>query len=135
MRILEHDTDRYGRIVAEVFKGKGKNIGLQLVKKGYAEVYKEYAYQCNEDRLTKFENKAKRKGKGIWDDSDEPKVIDEDNSSHDDFKGDIPLYSGSRAITCSQLSSQREAKQWLGQGHTYLDSDGDGMPCESLPLG
>ena len=45
VRILEHDTDRYGRIVAEVFKGKRKNIGLQLVKKGYAEVYEEYAYQ------------------------------------------------------------------------------------------
>ena len=135
VKLLKHDSDRYGRTVAEVFRGKGKNIGLQLVKKGYAEVYEEYAYQCDEDRLTKFENKAKRKGKGIWDDSDKPKVIDEDDSVKNDFKEDIPPYSGSRAITCSQLSSQREAKGWLEQGHTYLDTDGDGIPCESLPLG
>ena len=135
VKLLEHDTDRYGRTVAVVFKGKGKNIGLQLVKKGYAEVYEEYAYQCDEDKLTKFEKKAKRKGKGIWDDSDEPMLIDEDDSDRGDSKGDIPPYSGSRAITCSQLSSQQEAKEWLRQGHSYLDSDGDGSPCESLPLG
>ena len=31
--LMEHDTDRYGRTVAEVYKGRGKNIGQSLVKK------------------------------------------------------------------------------------------------------
>lgn len=53
VRLLEHDTDRYGRTVAEVYKRKGKNIGLRLVKKGFAEVYDKYAYQCDEKKLKK----------------------------------------------------------------------------------
>ena len=55
VNLMEHDTDRYGRTVAEVYKGRDKNIGLTLVKKGFAEVYDKYAYQCDEDELTKFE--------------------------------------------------------------------------------
>ena len=66
---MVHDTDRYGRTVAEVYKRRGRNIGLGLVKKGYAEVYEEYAYQCDEDKLIKFERKAQRKGRGA-----DPKV-------------------------------------------------------------
>ena len=129
VKLMEHDIDRYGRTVAEVYKGKGKNIGLSLVKKGFAEVYDEYAYQCDEDKLIKFEAKAKRKGKGIW--SEE---VEEKPSEDVDTESNIPMYAGSRVITCSQLSSRTEAKQWLDQGHTYLDADGDGNPCESLPV-
>lgn len=44
-----------------------------------------------------------------------------------------PAYSGSRDITCSQLRNRREVLQWLQQGHQYLDTDYDGVPCESLP--
>ena len=43
-----------------------KNIGLEMVKKGYAQIYDEYAYQCDEDQLTKFENRARKRGKGHW---------------------------------------------------------------------
>ena len=39
--LMEHDTDRYGRTVAEVYEDRGKNIEQSLVKKGYAEVYDE----------------------------------------------------------------------------------------------
>ena len=71
VRLLEHDTDRYGRTVAEVYKRKGKNIGLRLVKKGFAEVYDKYACQCDEKKLKKAERKAKRKEKGLWADIEE----------------------------------------------------------------
>ena len=135
INLVEHDVDRYGRTVAEVYKGRGRNIGLSLVKKGYAEVYEEYSYQCDEDKLIKFEKKAKRHGKGIWALTATPQPIDDTELNNEDSDSDIPKYKGSRRVTCSQLSSQREAKGWLSQGHSYLDADGDGSPCESLPLG
>ena len=134
VKLMEHDIDRYGRTVAEVYKGKKKNIGLKLVKKGFAEIYDEYAYQCDEDKLIKFENKAKRKGNGIWAEQAEEVTIDEVDPGDDVSESNIPIYTGSRVITCSQLSSRTEAKEWLDQGHTYLDADRDGSPCESLPL-
>ena len=116
-----------------------------MVKKGYAEIYDEYAYQCDEDKLTKFENRARKRDKWHWDANgfalpvaespsdtkvkepvvQEPVVVEEQNLP--------PAYSGSRYITCSQLSNRREALQWLQQGHQYLDTDYDGVPCESLP--
>ena len=133
VRLMEHDTDRYGRTVAEVYKGRGRNIGLALVKKGYAEVYDEYAYQCDEDKLIKFERKAQRKGRGIWGSSEGAKPVDEVDIDEESTSETIPSYTGTRRITCSQLSSQSEAMKWLDQGHIYLDLDKDGIPCESLP--
>ena len=47
---------------------------------------------------------------------------------------EIPLFIGSNRETCAELPSQLVAKQWDDQDHTYLDNDGDGIPCESLPL-
>ena len=38
-------NDRYGRTVGELFKNE-LNIQELIVKKGYGEVYKKYAYQC-----------------------------------------------------------------------------------------
>ncbi len=134
VKLMEHDIDRYGRTVAEVYKGRRKNIGLSLVKKGFAEVYDEYAYQCNEDKLIKLETKAKRKGKGIWAEQVEEEPIGDAETSDEVYESNIPLYAGSRMITCSQLSSQSEAREWLNRGHSYLDADRDGSPCESLPL-
>ena len=134
VNLMEHDTDQYGRTVAEVYKGRGRNIGLALVKRGYAEVYDEYAYQCDEDKLIKFESKAQRQGKGIWSTSEDSAPVEEVDPSVESTGSTIPAYTGSRRITCSQLSSQSAAREWLNQGHTYLDMDRDGIPCESLPV-
>jgi endonuclease YncB( thermonuclease family) len=38
-------NDRYGRTVGELFKNE-LNIQELIVKKGYGEIYKKYAYQC-----------------------------------------------------------------------------------------
>ncbi len=72
VKIQEHDIDRYGRTVAEVFKQNGKkNIGLMMVRKGYAEIYEKYAFQCDGDKLIKFQNIARKKRKGLWNDLDD----------------------------------------------------------------
>ena len=134
VNLMEHDIDRYGRTVAEVYKGRNKNIGLTLVKNGFAEVYEKYAYQCDQDKLTNFECKARRKGKGMWKTPEDVKPVEEVETGDQLTVTNIPAYTGSRSITCSQLSSQIEAKEWLNQGHSYLDIDRDGIACESLPV-
>lgn len=40
----------------------------------------------------------------------------------------------STAFTCSQLFSCQEAKACLSAGNFSLDPDGDGIPCEEVPL-
>ena len=45
MSIKRITKDRYGRTVAELFKG-GVNIQELIVKKGYGKIYKKYANQC-----------------------------------------------------------------------------------------
>ena len=132
--LMEHDTDRYGRTVAEVFKGRRRNIGLALVKKGFAEVYEEYAYQCDEDQLVKYERKARQKGTGIWSNLENSEPVAQVEMGSDSTGSNIPAYTGSRRITCSQLSSQSAAREWLDRGHIYLDMDRDGIPCEVLPV-
>ena len=133
VNLMEHDTDRYGRTVAEVYKVRGKNIGLALVQKGYAEIYDKYAYQCDEDKLIKFERKARRKGKGMWSSPEQSEPVEQVDTAGESTDNTIPPYTGSRRITCSQLSSQSAARDWLNQGHAYLDMDRDGIACESLP--
>ena len=46
LRIVRHDEDRYGRTVAELYRGD-LNVGLNLVNEGFAVVVPEYAYQCD----------------------------------------------------------------------------------------
>ena len=43
-------NDRYGRTVAELFKGE-KNIQKLIVKKGYGEIYKKYSHQCDWSKI------------------------------------------------------------------------------------
>jgi len=41
--------------------------------------------------------------------------------------------NGDGKVTCADFSTQSQALVALKAGHTNLDSDGDGIPCESLP--
>ena len=139
-----HDQDRYGRSVCEVYaKSKLVNVGEKLVKAGIAEVYDEYVDQCNEDKLYRLQKEAYKKRKGFWgadfasncyfdwSKTDESNAKGGKKSSSGGKYG-VDKYNGSRAITCSQISSMSEAYAWLRAGHGYLDGDNDGVPCESL---
>jgi hypothetical protein len=39
---------------------------------------------------------------------------------------------GGRNYRCSEISSYAKAQELLRQGHSYLDSNGDGEACEAL---
>ena len=63
VRVEYIDTDRYGRMLGEVFIGK-TNVNKKAVRAGYAWHYVHFA----EDRadLAALEQEARRAGRGLW---------------------------------------------------------------------
>lgn len=111
-------TDRYGRLVAEVFSN-GNNINLQVVRSGNAFVYRSFLKGCDKDAYLGAENEAKANKLGIWSDG---------------TKGLIKPWvwrhkiKVSDKVTCKNLS-KTEAQKLLSQGHIYLDKNNDGIAC------
>ena len=64
--IKEYGTDRYGRILGLVFVD-GKNVNLEMVKAGFAEVYRgKHAKGFNPKRYQDAEAEAKTEKRGMW---------------------------------------------------------------------
>lgn len=66
-------VDRFGRAVGEVFvkrHGVWWNVGLGLVNRGYADVYRQFGaeYGGSKQYLERGLLNAKRKKKGMWSD-------------------------------------------------------------------
>ena len=62
VRVVKHDTDQYGRIVAEVFS-RGENLNLAMARKGWAAEYDDF---CSDRAYRKAENTAKAAGNGAY---------------------------------------------------------------------
>lgn len=64
--VEEKDVDRYGRTVGIVYSAAGTNINREMVKAGYAWVYRKYCRSsfCS-DWLT-LEDTARKKKLGLW---------------------------------------------------------------------
>jgi endonuclease YncB( thermonuclease family) len=64
VRLDEKTTDRYGRLVAEVFNGI--NINLAMVEDGQAFAYRKYLGDCNAREYLDAEYRASRRRYGVW---------------------------------------------------------------------
>ena len=123
-------TDRYGRIVAEVFNGI--NINLATVEDGQAFAYRQYLSGCDAKEYLEAEFRASRRRYGVW-------QVEGGITRPWDFRrgrsaavipdGTTP---GGRRYRCKEIGSYARAQELLRQGHTYLDSNRDGEACESL---
>lgn len=60
--IAVETTDRYGRLVAEVVVN-GDSVNAQLVKRGAAWVYRQYAH---DESYYDYEAEARKAGLGLW---------------------------------------------------------------------
>ncbi|WP_094555540.1 thermonuclease family protein [Synechococcus sp. 1G10] len=125
-------VDRYGRTVAEVFSGV--NINLALVEDGMAFAYRKYLGQCDAKEYLDAEFRASRSRYGVWQVPggitrpwDFRRSRSEGRSAR--TTESIP---GGRKYRCKEIGSYQQAQVLLRQGHTYLDSNGDGEACESL---
>ena len=128
--IQPHATDRYGRTVAEVISDI--NINLVMVEDGQAFAYRRYLSSCDAKEYLDAEFRASRHHYGVW------KVEGGITRPWDFRRGRtaavIPdgTTPGGRRYRCKEIGSYARAQELLRQGHTYLDSNGDGDACESL---
>jgi len=127
------ETDRYGRTVAEVWRGN-TNANLRLVSSGHAFVYRKYLKApCTASTYLKAEKEAQAARLEVWsvqggitrpwDFRHGRKSAKTVNSTGGDTSG---------RYTCRSIGSWAKAQELLRQGHGYLDRDGDGEACESL---
>ena len=58
-------TDRYGRSVAELFRG-GRNLNQALVASGAAFVYWRYISSCDRNTYSRLETEARLRRLGVW---------------------------------------------------------------------
>lgn len=117
-------NDRYGRVVAEVFVDGG-NINLGLVRTGSAFTYRDYLAKCDRDSYLTAEQAAKKDKLGVWAQSEQGIMRPWT------FRRQSGRYS-SNLFTCEMVGTRARAQELYNQGHTYLDSNKDGIPCNSL---
>ena len=62
--VIVHDTDRYGRLVGEIWNTDGVNVNLRLVCDGYAWWYEKYA--PDELEYSECQESARAHQLGLW---------------------------------------------------------------------
>ena len=129
--------DRYGRTIAEVFRGS-MNINLALVRGGQAFVYRDYLQNCDRNTYLASEQQAIQNRKGIWEITGgitrpwEWRQGHASASSGASRMTPVATHPASGRFSCSRIGSWSRAQELLRQGHRYLDGDSDGEACESL---
>lgn len=138
VRVVEADTDRYGRLVGHVYVGD-LHVNRQMVRQGMAWVYRQY---MKDKTLLLDEQQAREEKQGLWSlpSTDQvppwewrrgtktnPEALTrEQQQESQDF-----TCEGKRK--CSEMTSCEEAMFYLNEcGVASLDGDKDGIPCESL---
>jgi endonuclease YncB( thermonuclease family) len=64
--VEEKDTDRYGRTVGIVYTSTGINVNEEMVKSGYAWVYRKYCRSSFCSDWLEMENNARNNKIGLW---------------------------------------------------------------------
>ncbi|MFM7652685.1 MAG: thermonuclease family protein [Vulcanococcus sp.] len=133
-------TDRYGRSVAELFRG-GRNLNQALVASGAAFVYRQYIQGCDRNTYSRLETEARLRRLGVWSspggmtrpwDVRKARRSGRSQPSAPGMPRPVLPSSGGTHLTCQQIGSYARAQVLLRQGHSYLDGDGDGEACKSL---
>lgn len=138
--MLERETtDRYGRMVATVFKS-GQDINLLMVQSGMAWVYDQYA---SDQAYFVAQDAARSARAGLWADANPIRPSDwrkggrsESSAASETAKPTKKLesrFTCDGKSKCGQMSSCSEARFYLTEcGVSRLDRDHDGIPCESI---
>lgn len=63
VRVVAGETDRYGRLIGEVFLPDGRSLNRELVREGYAWWYQRYS---RDQSLGELEAQARRERRGLW---------------------------------------------------------------------
>lgn len=134
------DRDKYDRLLRYVYVND-QDVGAMMISEGYAFSYRKYPVS-RIDEYNQLETEARENKRGLWADDScagnveptpeiptpevpEPRKVIPPTPEND--------YDCSEAKTCSQMVSCDEAYYFLNTcGDSARDSDGDGVPCESI---
>lgn len=129
------ERDKYKRLLRYIFLPDGRNFNLLMIAEGFAHEYTydlPYKYQAD---FKVAEMEAREKELGLWN----PNACDSSlNQTIAPSPTTTPQTSGSNfscdcGKLCGQMSTCDEAYYQLQTcGCSARDSDGDGVPCESL---
>lgn len=139
------ETDKYKRLVAEVFVGN-RSVNVSMVQEGKAVVYRQYLKGCSEskDSLLQGENIAKQQRLAFWSQANPVMPWDfrhratqkttsqaiqpQQQNNCDPSYPDFCVPKNSSDLDCRDIS-QRRFKVLPPDPHGF-DRDGDGIGCE-----
>ncbi|MBE9038822.1 thermonuclease family protein [aff. Roholtiella sp. LEGE 12411] len=139
------ETDKYKRLVAEVFVGN-RNVNVNMVEEGQAVVYRQYLKNCPEskDSLLQGENRAKQQRLAFWSQANPVMPWDfrhritqkstsqptqgQQQSNCDLSYPDFCIPKNSSNLNCRDIT-QRRFKVLPPDPHGF-DRDRDGIGCE-----
>jgi endonuclease YncB( thermonuclease family) len=140
VKVEKETIDKYGRTVGTIFVD-GLDANSEQVKRGMAWAYRKYLH---DQSLVQAEEEARQSKVGLWSDPNPmPPWEYRHGGRNAGFTNQtlpkaepssLPVSSscGSKRY-CKEMASCEEARLYLTQcGLSRLDSDGDGVPCESL---
>ena len=143
--LVESDkNDRYGRILGKVWVQRGEcptcenmlDVNRAQLLGGMAWWYRYYAEQQSprdRDLYESAEDKAKAMGAGLWSDANPVPPWDYRRGKKDRGSDIIMPENCGLKRYCKEMDSCAEASFYLSKcGLTYLDGNGDGVPCNSL---
>lgn len=132
--VSQGKRDKYGRILAYVFRDDNLFVNRELISEGFAF---EYTYNLPYKYQTEFkaaETSAREGKKGLWADE----ACAESFETRSGTATFVPQNPDDK--DCSDFATQAAAQSYFeagGGSPSYnfdrLDSDHDGMACESLP--
>lgn len=136
------DTDRYQRLIAEIFV-EDNLVNALMVEEGKALIYRKYLKNCPDsmEELQYAEKQAKQNKKGFWglpiDEQISPWDWRKNNQRNKSRQKQNQLPSCVKSdCNCSDFSTQNEAQkvfELFPNDKFRLDRDKDGIACESLP--
>jgi endonuclease YncB( thermonuclease family) len=142
VRVAQTDRDRYGRIVGRVYVD-GADVNAEMIKRGHAWVYRQYA---QDPALYRLENEARAAKRGLWALPEAERVPPWEwrhagrGKTVTEKPMETPRIARSQTATmceskrtCGEMTSCDEARFYLSEcGLSRLDGNHDGIPCESL---
>ncbi len=144
VRVVVQDIDRYGRTVGRVYSG-GFDINADMIRRGAAWVYRDYA---KDQSLYRLEAEAKAAKRGLWALPEAQRMPPWEwrktggvaaVSSPTNASNASPAPATRKEWTCAgkrycrQMTSCEEAQFYLKTcGVKSLDGNHDGQPCEAL---
>lgn len=135
------ERDKYGRLLAYVYRADGLFVNEYLVAQGYAYEYTYNAPYKYQAQFKAAEAEARTQGRGLWAPGacsafvpkPPPAAPPASAAGPGDYSCSSNLYNCTDFATHAKAQSVYESCGWAGNDVHWLDSDKDGIACESLP--